>query len=106
MTTQGTNGNGETGRKEATPNLTIPERIATTGTPFAVLIEGVAIEEPRYYMTPSQFAPLKAYWHLRVPADISLADNADRAHRSGITGRGVKVAMVDSGWYKHPYFLG
>lgn len=88
------------------PDTSLPGLIATIGTPFADVIEGVAIEEPRYFMTPSQFAPLKSYWHLGVPGDISLADNADRAHRSGITGRGVKVAMADSGWYKHPYFIG
>src|SRR5262249_17923955 len=67
---------------------------------------GVAIEVPRYFMAPSMFAPLKKYWHLRLPGDVSLADNADRAHRAGITGKGVKVAMVDTGWFKHPYFVG
>ena len=25
--------------------------------------------------------------------------------RSGITGKGIKVAMVDSGWFKHPFFV-
>jgi hypothetical protein len=57
-------------------------------------------------MAPSMFAPPKAYWHLQVPGDVSLAANADHAHRTGITGSGVRVAMVDSGWYKHPYFVG
>ena len=37
------------------------------------------------------FAPPKAYWHLDVPADVSLGVNADQAHRAGITGRGVQV---------------
>jgi subtilisin family serine protease len=41
-----------------------------------------------------------------MPGDVSLACNADRAHRAGITGKGVKVAMIDSGWYRHPYFVG
>jgi subtilisin family serine protease len=31
--------------------------------------------------------------------------NADRAHRFGFTGRKVKVVMVDSGWYRHPFFV-
>ena len=88
------------------PDTAMPGLISTAGTPFEDIIEGVAIEEPRYFMAPSSFAPLKSYWHLRVPGDVSLACNADRAHRTGITGRGVKVAMVDSGWYKHPYFVG
>jgi hypothetical protein len=88
------------------PDTSLPGLIATAGTAFEDVLEGVALEEPRYFMAPSMFAPLKAYWHLRVPADVSLGCNADRAHRAGITGRGIKVAMVDSGWYKHPFFVG
>lgn len=88
------------------PDTDMPGLIATKGTAFEDVLEGVAIEEPRYYMAPSMFAPTKEYWHLRMPGDVSLACNADRAHRAGITGKGVKVAMIDSGWYKHPYFVG
>jgi hypothetical protein len=83
----------------------IPGLIRTAGTVFDDVLEGVALEEPRYLMAPSAFPPLKRYWHLDVPAGVSLGCNADRAHRSGITGQGVKVAMVDSGWYKHPFFV-
>lgn len=89
-----------------TPETSVPGLIETTGTVFENSIEGVALEEPRYFMAPSMFPPLKDYWHLDVPAGISLACNADKAHRTGITGKGVKVAMVDSGWYKHPFFVG
>jgi hypothetical protein len=71
---------------------------------MADLIEGVAIEEPRYYFGPSNYAPLKSYWHLRLPGDVSLGCNADRAHRAGVTGRGVRIAMCDSGQYAHPFF--
>jgi subtilisin family serine protease len=46
-----------------------------------------------------------AYWHLRVPSDVSLGLNADRAHREGATGRGVRCVMTDSGWFEHPYFV-
>jgi len=67
-------------------------------------IEGVAIETPYYYFTPNIFPPKKDYWHLQVPGDVSLGCNSDKAHRIGITGKGIKVAMVDSGFYKHPFF--
>ena len=63
----------------------------------------IAIEEPRYFME-HPFPPQKAYWHLNVPAGVSLGVNADRAHRGMNTGKGCKIAMVDSGWYKHPFF--
>ena len=68
------------------------------------MLEGVAIEEPRYFMAPSAFPPSVDYWHLDAPGDVSLGCNADRAHRGAITGRNVRVAMVDSGQYAHPFF--
>ena len=88
------------------PATDMPGFIDTKGTPFSDVLEGVAIEEPNYCMAPSMFPPTKEYWHLRMPGDVSLGCNADRAHRSGITGKGFKVAMVDTGWYKHPFFVG
>jgi len=89
------------------PDTSLSGLIQTQGTNFEDTVEGVALEEPRYYMAgPSMFAPLKSYWHLRLPGDVSLGCNADKAHRTGITGKGIKVAMCDSGWFKHPYFIG
>ena len=55
---------------------------------LAEVIEGVAIEQPVYFHE-NAFAPNRSYWHLRVPGDVSLGLNADRAHRGAITGRGV-----------------
>jgi subtilisin family serine protease len=69
------------------------------------VLEGVAIEEPVFLATPTSFPPTVDYWHLDVPADVSLGCNADRAHRSGVTGTGVTVAMVDTGWQSHPFFV-
>lgn len=85
------------------PDSPIPGLIETSGTPLADVLEGVAIEEPRYFHQ-SPFPPPVDYWHLRVPGDVSLGLLADRAHRSGVTGRGIRVVMTDSGWYRHPYF--
>lgn len=86
------------------PDTAIPGLIEPSKSPLADVLEGVALSEPVYYFA-SAFPPPKAYWHLDVPADVSLGMNADRAHRFGFTGRGVKVVMVDSGWYRHPYFI-
>ena len=85
-------------------NSDLPGLISMRGTEFEGLLEGVALEEPRYYMAANPFPPRRSYWHMNVPEGISLGCNADRAHRAGITGRGVTVAMVDSGWYRHPFF--
>jgi hypothetical protein len=67
-------------------------------------IEGVALETPYYPFAPATLPPTKAYWHLNVPADVSLGCNADKAHRAGITGKGVHVVMVDTGFYRHPFY--
>ena len=72
---------------------------------LADVLEGVAIEEPVYFHAPDALAPLEGYHHLRVPGDVSLACNADKAHRGGTTGRNIKLVMVDSGWEPHPYFV-
>lgn len=88
------------------PDTPLPGLMATKGTPFEDVLEGVAIEEPRYFMAASMFPPSVPYWHLDVPADVSLGINADKVHRSGITGSGIRVSMVDSGHYTHPFFAG
>lgn len=85
------------------PDTDVPGLIDTKNSVFTDLIEGVALNEPVYFFQ-NAFAPTKEYWHLDVPAGISLGMNADRAHRLGYNGKGIKVVMVDSGWYRHPYF--
>ncbi|MCP4001587.1 MAG: S8 family serine peptidase [Gammaproteobacteria bacterium] len=82
-----------------------PGLISTSKGRVSNVIEGVAIEEPVYFFAANAFAPLKNYWHLRVPGDVSLGVNADKAHRGAMTGKGIKVVMTDTGWYRHPYFV-
>lgn len=85
------------------PDTDLPGLIPTAGSGLNDVLEGVAIEEPIYFME-SAFAPTKEYWHLDVPGDVAAGLNAEKAHRRGYTGKNVKVVMVDSGWYRHPYF--
>ncbi|MFD1046566.1 hypothetical protein ACFQ1S_13885 [Kibdelosporangium lantanae] len=87
------------------PDTDLPGLIDTSNSPVADVLEGVAIEEPVYFHQ-SPFAPKRGYWHLEVPGDVSLGINADKAHRMQITGAGVRVVMIDSGWFRHPYFVG
>jgi subtilisin family serine protease len=72
-------------------------------TALAKTLEGGAINR-RVYLMSSYLPPNTTYWNLDVPSEVSAALNADRAHRANITGRGVKVTMVDTGWYRHPFF--
>ncbi|CAN7578766.1 S8 family serine peptidase [Phyllobacterium sp. LjRoot231] len=54
---------------------------------------------------PSAVPPALPYFHLAAPADIARHLNATPAHLQGIIGKGVRVAMIDSGFaHGHPYF--
>ena len=75
------------------------------------LIDDAYIQWPHLYFNnrftppPSPLPPRVAYHHLRVPGDVTLLMNVDRIHRKGTTGKGVRVAMIDSGFaHGHAYF--
>lgn len=87
-----------------TGNKDMEGTIDTSKSIFSNLIEGISINEPVYFMN-KPIAPPVNYWHLNMPGDVSVGLNAEFAHRQGITGKGVKVYMVDTGWYRHPYFI-
>jgi subtilisin family serine protease len=79
--------------------------ISTAGTPLGSVIEGVALETPRYFFgSESPTPPPADYWHLDVPTDVASTIGATALHQLGVTGFGVRVAMVDSGWYRHAFF--
>ena len=74
---------------------------------LAGLIDNAFIQPPHIYFSspPSPLPPRVDYHHLRVPSDVTLLLNADPVHRVGCTGRGVRVAMIDSGFnHNHPHF--
>jgi subtilisin family serine protease len=76
------------------------------------LIEDAYIQWPHIRMNqrfsrgaPQPIPPQVGYHHLRVPGDVAMTANAARVHREGITGAGVRVAMIDSGFaHGHSYF--
>ncbi|BBD58032.1 putative peptidase [Nostoc sp. HK-01] len=81
--------------------------IDTSQTSWDHLLDGIAINEPVFYFrppTPAESPPETTTKYLRVPEDIAQGLNASVAHQQGITGRGVKVVMLDTGWYRHPFF--
>lgn len=85
------------------PQSDLPGLVRTDDSPLADLLEGVALEEPITFMA-SAYPPPVDYWHLRLPGDVAAGASATTAHRDGITGSGVTVVMVDSGWWPHPFF--
>ncbi|MEO1569439.1 MAG: S8 family serine peptidase [Pseudomonadota bacterium] len=75
------------------------------------MIDDAYIQWPHIYMNnvfpgeTSALPPTVSYHHLRVPGDVTLLLGADHAHRIGITGKDVRVAMIDSGFaLGHAYF--
>jgi hypothetical protein len=87
-----------------TPDTDVSGLIDTSRSPVADLLEGVAIEEPVY---PFQSAnpPALNYWHLEVPDQVATLLHADAPHQGGVLGTGVRLTMVDTGWFQHPYFV-
>jgi subtilisin family serine protease len=44
-------------------------------------------------------------YYLNVPDGVTRLLNVQAVHKNNITGKGVRVAMIDSGfWHSHPYF--
>jgi serine protease AprX len=72
------------------------------------LIEGVALPVPPEFhespLPPLASIGAGAYRYLFVPDEVALILNATRVHRNGTTGTDVKVAMVDTGFYRHPFY--
>jgi len=70
------------------------------------LIDRAYVQHPPIYFSDER--PVPPFWtdqfRLRVPGDVAQIMNAAKVHRRGVTGEGVKVVMVDSGFYHHPYF--
>ena len=66
-------------------------------------IEFAYVPRPIEFYAASFRPPSEGTPHLRLET-VAAALNAPRAHRQERTGAGVKVAMVDSGFFPHPFF--
>ncbi|MCP4688607.1 MAG: S8 family serine peptidase [Desulfobacterales bacterium] len=71
------------------------------------LIDRAYIQHPPIYFADER--PIPPLWadkfRLRVPTDVAQIMRASSVHQRGITGKGVKVVMPDTGFYRHPYFI-
>ena len=72
-----------------------------------ILIDRASIQHEPLFFAGER--PIPPHWNdkfrLRVPVDIAQIMRASSVHRREITGDGVKVAMPDTGFYHHPYFV-
>jgi hypothetical protein len=79
------------------------------GVPFEIPEKLTDLVERAYPQKPPTFfesplPPTVSYHYLDVPGDVSMMLRAGRVHHEGITGKGVLVAMPDSGFYKHKFY--
>lgn len=81
----------------------VPETSFTVPDPLAELIEGAYPQLPAT-LFQSPLPPRVPYHHLGVPSDVALVLRSQKAHRKGLSGDGVLVAMVDTGFYRHAFY--
>lgn len=80
------------------------------GAPFALPAVLQGLVERAYPQRPPLFfesplPPRVSYHHLRVPDDVATVLRSNLVHKQSVTGKGVVVAMPDTGFYKHPFYL-
>src|SRR5262249_14954468 len=78
-------------------------------TPFTIPAELSPFVERAYPQLPPTFfqsplPPRVKYHYLNVPADVAMLCRSPAVHREGVRGKGVLVAMPDTGFYKHPFY--
>lgn len=77
-------------------SFTVPESLTR-------LIDRAYLQRPPIFFE-SPISPRVKYHHLRVPGDVAMVLRATPVHKIGITGKGVLLAMIDTGFYKHPFY--
>jgi hypothetical protein len=77
-------------RFEANQPLTVPPELSP-------LVQSIDLAPPVILYT-SAAPPALSYYHLEVPDDIARGMDATRVHQRGLTGCGIELAMVDTGF--------
>ena len=57
-----------------------------------------------YWQQPSAFPPSIGYYHLHPSRDLARLFGVESLHANGIQGNGIRIVMIDSGFYPHPYY--
>lgn len=72
---------------------------------LASLARGLALSEPVKLFGAAAEPPLVRYPHVQLPHGLAAALNAKVAHEAGWSGRGIRVATCDTGFFRHPWFV-
>ncbi len=87
----------------------VPYYSHVANVPFRVPQRLEGLVERAYPQPPPLFfelplPPRVPYHHLRVPADVATLLRATAVQKRGVTGKGVLVAMPDTGFFKHRFY--
>lgn len=96
------------GLNETAPSFFISgkaeEKVLHAADDLSDVVDAAVLPTPHEFMQ-SPLPPSVGYHHLDIPGDVNLFLNTDKAHRLGFSGKGVRVAMVDTGFYRHPFYI-
>lgn len=67
------------------------------------IVESAHIHPPAIYFE-SPMPPPVSYFHLNLPNHVAMLTRASAVHQQGITGKGVRVVMIDSGFFNHQFY--
>lgn len=67
------------------------------------LVDFAYMPKPPLFFGMNHVPPMTSTYHLRLE-DVARVLRVMTCHRQGWTGKGIKVAMADSGFAKHPFF--
>jgi serine protease AprX len=72
------------------------------------LVENVQLPEPAELFATILNPPVPSYDHLQIPDDIARNMDATKVHVRGITGKGIRIVMIDTGFMTplHSFYLG
>jgi hypothetical protein len=70
---------------------------------LADVVDFAYVPTPPAFFAYNAVAPTTSLYHLRVE-EVARLIGAYRCHRNGWAGRGVRVAMADTGFAPHPFF--
>lgn len=74
--------------------------------PSGAMMMALALDGPAAAGQVSDTPPVVKGFRLKVPADVAQQMNATAVHAAEARGSGVRIAMVDSGFFHtHPFFL-
>lgn len=103
-------------RKQTVEFFDISKTVSSARQPISIpddlsaLMSNVALARPPYFHAAPRIIPPhipitpKLYRYLNVPDELAAALEAVHVAREGLTGKGVTVAMPDTGMESHPYY--